>query len=166
MARVEFRSPDKALRGKIGDFVFRKTKRGTHMGLAPGMANGDYGLPPRLWPKALQIVVASKGGRKVKLVITGHRAMRSIDGIDLALFDGAPGSRIVIHGRPSVDIGGVDVIISSADGHRIEKGSAAAEDVPGQWLYTTMKAIPAGTDPCIVLKAREKEGNGVFTIVS
>ena len=167
MARIKYHSPDDVIRGKVGNIVFKKSNRGTYMSLRPGMANGDYGLPPRLWPKALNIVVTQEGGRRVKLSITGHLAMRSIDGVDLARFDGRMGNPIVIHSRPAVSVGQIDVIISRAEGGRLEKGTAVlSADVPGQWLYTTRTEMPAATDLCIVLKALEKMGNGVYTIVT
>ena len=167
MARVKFHSPDDAIRGKIGNIVFKRSAGGTYMSLRPGMANGDYGLPPRLWPKALNIAVTQEGGRKVRLSITGHLAMRSIDGVDLARFDGRPGNRIVIHSRPAVSVGQIDVIISKAEGSRLEKGTAVlSTDGPGQWTYTTRTAMPTATELCIVLKALEKVGNGLFTIVT
>jgi hypothetical protein len=72
-----------------------------------------------------------------------------IEAIDVSAYHGAVGETIGITATDDVKVETVGVVITTADGTLVEKGSAAQSDAT-RWTYTATKAAPAGDVKVIV----------------
>jgi hypothetical protein len=166
MAKVELNPSVAAIRGKVGDMLYRRLWGKQITGRLPDFSKREFsakqlaeidrfsvgsvkwkGLPPQI--KALYRARA----KELQMPPCGlyqktNARPPTVEELDLSQYTGQAGQTIRVAATDLVDVAGVQVIIRQAGGNELESGSAtrAADGGDTYWSYQTTAAAstPAG----------------------
>jgi hypothetical protein len=94
------------------------------------------------------------------VAVSDYLVRPPIQPLDRSSYAGQIGNRIYFVATDNVGLAGARVTISDIEGNPFESGIANEVDSEaGLWMYTTMTAVPAGTDALIKVQVSDRPGN-------
>lgn len=179
MAKVKLNPVLEAMRGQVGDLVFKHYgdevfvgRKPDRSGLQPTEAQLEhqgrfrqavlYGRLVMADPekKVLYEKAAQASGKPLfSLTVADFFNAPAVDTVDLSAYSGAIGNEIVIQAHDDFEVTRVHVSINDAGGQAIESGSAVETPArSGRWVYTTTAAVAQGTEVRIAVTASDRPG--------
>lgn len=179
MARVKLNPVLEAIRGKVGDLVFKRYGEEVVVTRTPNLSGLDptpgqqavrsrfklaalYGKTALADPqsKALYGAVAREKGLPLfALAVADFFHEPAVQEVDLSAYSGKAGERIGIQASDDFEVTGVEVAIRNAEGAVLEKGPAARNGSDSAWTYTTTTEIPSGQSVSIEVTATDRPGH-------
>ena len=178
MAKIKLNPVMEAMRGSIGDLVFKRYGEEVIVGRKPDPSQHPptvgqqavreqfrlaavYGKTVMADPatKAVYEVAAKGKGTPVfALTIADFFNEPTVDEIDLSTYTGHAGETIRIRAHDDVEVTGVAVAIRGPGGQALEQGvTTAAAD--GTWTYQTTTTVAEGQTVVIEVTATDRPGH-------
>ena len=179
MAKVRLNPILEQVRGQVGDLVFkrsgeqviitRKADLSDHQPTGPQLAAQErfrqaalYGKMVMVDPVTKQVYEAAaktKGQPLFSLTIADFFNAPAVDEVDMAEYSGKIGDQIVIMAHDDIEVTGVTVSLSDANGVSIESGDALqSPPKSGRWVYTAKAAVSAGKQVRVLVTATDHPG--------
>lgn len=179
MAKVVLAPAFEAIRGHIGNMVYKKWQEEEIVGKMPDftgvvptedqVAQRDkfglavvYGKSVMVDPttKAVYTGVSKTRGIPVfALTVADFLNPPVVDEIDLSAYTGKIGEKIKVRASDDVEVTGVSVAIRDQGGAVLEQGAAAITAGSGVWSYTTTTALAEGQAVSIEVSATDLPGH-------
>lgn len=179
MAKVRLNPVLEAIRGKVGDLVFKEYK---HMDIVSRMPDRTgvvatanqlaqqnqfrlavlYGKAVMADPESKEIydgAGARKGLSAFAVSVGDFLNPPVVEEIDLSAYTGQIGQVIRVTARDDVQIEGVTVAILDQGGDVLEQGVAVWTAASATWAYTTTTALSQGQSVSIEVSATDRPGN-------
>ncbi len=179
MAKVRLNPIFEALRGQIGDLVFRRYGDKVVVSRKPDTEGREFSEAQlahqeRFRQAALfgKMVMAdpetktiyeqaarAKGKPVFSLTVADFFHAPSVDEVDLSGYTGAIGDEIAVTASDDFAVVGVSVSLTGVEGDVIE-GGEAVETPPesGRWVYTATAVVLPGTTVRMAVTARDRPG--------
>ncbi|MHC1767821.1 MAG: hypothetical protein AB9869_26710 [Verrucomicrobiia bacterium] len=177
MAKVTLNPVLEAIRGKVGDLVFRRVEDQVIVGKMPDrtgivptaeqLAQQDEFRLAVLYGKAVladeeqkaiyDVASDRKGIPAFALMVGDFLNEPAIPEISLADYAGEIGDTIVIRASDDVQVAGVNVTIRTPEGVVLEQGAAVAGG--GAWTYTATTTLEVGQTVSIDVTATDLAGH-------
>lgn len=178
MAKVRLNPVVQQVRGRVGDLVFRRHRNQTVVGQKADLAGREptpsqaaqrerfrtavrYGQTVLADPAKKDLYQAEAQSRKLgilALCVADFLNPPQIDQIDLSAYTGQAGQVIRVIATDDVEVVGVQVRITDANGALVEEGQAVSQG-GGSWIYTTTAQAPAGQAINVTATATDRPGN-------
>ena len=179
MAKVKLNPALEAIRGHVGDFVFKRWgdqeivgKMPDRTGIVPTanqLAQQDkfrlaalYGkavLADPLTKQVYEEASARKGIPAFALTVGDFLNAPIVDEIDLSGYTGKIGDKIGARASDDVEVHGVSVTIREQGGAVIEEGDAVFSQATATWTYTATTALAQGQAVSIDVSATDRPGH-------
>jgi hypothetical protein len=179
MAKVVLNPALTAIRGHIGDLVFKRWEGEEIVGKMPDRT-GVVATPNQLAQRekfrlaALygRVVLADPDSRAVyedaaakkgvpvfALTLSDFLNAPAVDEIDLSAYSGKTGEKINVRASDDVEVKGVTVAIRAQGGAVLEEGAAVLSGTTGMWAYTTTTDLVQGQAVSIEVSATDRPGH-------
>ena len=179
MAKVKLNPVLEAIRGKVGDLVFRRLDSEEFVGRMPDrtgiqptanqLAQQErfrlavlYGKAALADPdtKAIYEAAADRKGEPVfALTVGDFLNAPAVNEIDLSGYTGQTGQTIRVRASDDVEVRGVTVTIRNQIGTVLEQGNAVWIIANGAWGYTTTTTVAQGQSVSIEVSATDRPGH-------
>lgn len=179
MAKVKLNPVLEAMRGQVGDLVFKHYGGEVFVGRKPDRSSLQpteaqlehqerfrqavlYGRLVMADPdkKGLYEKVSQASGKPLfSLTVADFFNAPAVDMVDLSTYNGAIGNEIAIQAHDDFEVIGVQVNISNASGQAIEGGGAVENPArSGRWIYAATTAVAQGTEVRIAVTVSDRPG--------
>ena len=178
MAKIETNPVVDAIRGSIGDLVFRHLGHQTIVGRRPGGTDraptpGQEAVRERFRQAAIcgKAVLADPASRQIYETAAHNRGLPvfsvtvadffnapTVDAVDLSGYTGKSGEPIRIRATDDFEVVAVKVTIRTVEATTLEPGPAVAPGSP-DWVYTTKTALTLGQHVSIDVTATDRPGH-------
>jgi hypothetical protein len=178
MAKIKLNPVMEAMRGSIGDLVFKRYGEEIVVGRKPDPSEHSptagqravreqfrlaavYGKTVMADPATKAVYEVAAKGKGIPVfapTIADFFNEPTVDEIDLSAYTGHAGEIIRIRAHDDVEVTGVAVAIRGTGGAALEQGvtSAAAD---GTWTYTATTNLPDGQQVVIEVTATDRPGH-------
>ena len=176
MAKVELKSALSALRGRMDNWVYRRTRYGTSVGkrpifsVAPTAAQlavrqrfrlaAAYAKSALLDPalrSRYEIAARARALSASSVALTDYLTLPVVDAIDTSGYHGRVGDVIKVTAFDDFEVAGVTVAVRDGEGAILMQGAAVLQD--GRWSYAATAAIQVGEDVTIEAVATDRPGH-------
>jgi hypothetical protein len=177
MAKVEMNAITQHFSGRLGDIIFRRFAGKLFAGMRPKPFTGpptEGQIDVRLrfrkgisYAKAMMLDPVARsayeqfGLNHQKSAFTAAVGdffrSPSVDDIDLSLYKGKIGEKVVIMADDDVEVLAVQVVIRNQAGAIAEQGAAVL--TAGKWIYTATTALPLAQTATVEVTAKDRPGN-------
>ena len=179
MAKIKLNPVMEAMRGSIGDLVFRRFGEEVVVGRKPDPSvhpptpgqqavrerfrlAAVYGKTVLADPATKAVYAAAAKGKGLPvfaLTIADFFNEPAVDEIDLSAYSGQRGESIRIRASDDVEVTGVEANIRGTNGEVFEHGPAVRGVNDSIWTYTTTANVPAGQAVSIEVTASDRPGH-------
>jgi hypothetical protein len=179
MAKVTLNPVIEAIRGKVGDLVFKHRQDNEFVGKMPDRTGivptvnqlaqmakfrlaAVYGKAVIADPQTRIVyeeAAARKGIPAFAVSLGDFLNLPAVDEIDLAGYSGKIGETIRVRASDDVEVEGVSVTIRAQGGAVLEEGPAVWTAATGTWNYTTTTALAQGQAAVIEVSATDLPGH-------
>lgn len=177
MARVKVSPIIERISGRVGDLVFRTYGRKVVLSQRPKAPSRPpspaqvaqrerfrramfYGKRVLADPDArtfYENLAARREKPVLSVAVADFLNAPVVDEIDTSAYTGAVGGPIVIHAHDDVEVTGVHVTLTDANGAEFEAGAATFE--AWRWMYEAQSDVPPGTVVTITARAFDRPGH-------
>jgi hypothetical protein len=179
MAKVKLNPVLEAIRGKIGDLVFKRWGDEEIVGKIPDRSGvvpteGQLAQMARfrlaaLYGKAVMAdaqsrtiyedAAARKGTPVFALTVGDFLNAPAVDEIDLSAYTGKTGDKIQVRASDDMEVKGVTVTIRDQSGTALETAPAVWSAATALWVYTATTNLAQGQSASIEVNATDRPGH-------